>query len=162
MDLLYWIGWGELWSGRREQAERAWTDLGFRDDSLRWIAHLRAAHNTLVDGDTIESRRHLITAIQYGVGRPEAHAVLGELLTGRNLKYGLLELKVAAWLGPRDWVAHRDLAVGLAEAHLDQPARREAAAAYELHPALQADAAFMRLRHDLDARDPERGDVAHF
>ena len=151
-DLLYWIGWGELWSGRRLAAERAWTELGFADDSLRWIAHLRAAHNALVDGDTLESRRHLITAIQYGVGRPEAHAVLGELLTGRNAKYGLLELKVATGLNPHDWVARRALAVGLAAVKLNDQAQRELVTLLSQQPALRSDPAVVRLQRELQQR----------
>ncbi len=154
MDLLYWTGWAELWAGRRDLAERAWTRLGFRDDSLRWIAHLRAAHNTLTDGDTLEARRHLITGIQYGIGRPEAHAVLGELLLGPHLKYALLELKVATRLEPRDWVAHRDLALGLSRMGLDAAARRELDAMLRLRPALATDSIVVTLRRDLDRRAP--------
>ena len=159
-DLLYWIGWGELWAGRRGAAERAWTELGFSDDSLRWITHLRDAHNALVDGDTLESKRQLVAAIQYGVGRPEAHAVLGELLTGRNTKYGLLELKVATRLNPRDWVARRALALGLAAVQLDEPAREELATLITQRPELRGDSTIAALQHELTLRAPRSGSTA--
>ena len=161
-DLLYWIGWAELWAGRRDAAEAAWTRLGFQDDSLRWIAHLRAAHNALVDGDSLGSRRELISAIRYGVGRPEAHAVLGELMARRFLKYGLLELKVAARLDPRDWVVRRDLALGLAAVQNDDDARRELASLLRLRPELAADSAVAGLARELDRRAPAAGDVIEF
>ncbi len=161
-DLLYWISWGELWAGRRAAAERAWTELGFSDDSLSWITHLRDAHNALVDGDTLASRRQLTAAIQYGVGRPEAHAVLGELLTGRNTKYGLLELKVATRLNPRDWVARAALARGLASVQLDDPARYELAALLTQQPELRGDSTLAALQHELALRAPQTGPDAIF
>ena len=52
--------------------------------------------------DTLTARRRLFEAIRAGIGRPEAHGALGDLLQRRQLKYGLLELKVAAFLNPRD------------------------------------------------------------
>lgn len=161
-DLLYWSGWAELWAGRRDAAEQAWTQLGFRDDSLRWVEHLRAAHNALVDGDTLTSRRNLIAAIRYGVGRPEAHAVLGELMAGRAMKYGLLELEVATWLNPRDWLARRELALGLASVRLDDAAGRQLETLLREHPSSATDSAVAGLRRELDRRAPAAGDVAQF
>ena len=161
-DLLYWTGWAELWSGRRDAAEQAWMRLGFRDDSLGRVESLRSAHNALVDGDTLVSRRRLLESIRYGVGYPEAHAVLGELMTGRAAKYGLLELKVATFLNPRDWVARLELASGLASVRLDEPAARELEALLRLRPSMGADSAVVRLRRDLDARSPAAGDMAEF
>ena len=144
-DLEYWLGWAELFRGDRDAAEAAWTRFGARDDSLVWRAHLRAAHNAVTDGDTLGARRHLITAITVGIGRPEAHAVLGELLLRdrrpASAKYGLLELQVASWLNPRDWYARRALALGLAEVRLDAAAERALDALWNDFPALHADSA---------------------
>jgi hypothetical protein len=123
-DHLYWLGWTELWLGHRAAAEQAWSAWGARDDSLRWIAHLRAAHNAVVDGEPLEARRHLITGIEYGIGRPETHAVLGALLLDEHPKYGLLELEVATRLDPRDRESARLRARGLVRLHLQEPARR--------------------------------------
>src|SRR5207344_473852 len=80
-DHLYWLGWAELWRENRADAEQAWQMLGAQDDSLRWLAHVHAAYEALRARDTLETRRHLIEAIQYGMGRPEAHSVLGTLMT---------------------------------------------------------------------------------
>lgn len=123
-DLLYWLGWTEMWQGHREQAESAWLAFGAHDDSLDWSAHLREAHNALVDGDSLASRRQLAMAIRSGIGRPEAHAVLGELLLARQPKYAMMELSVATWLKPADWVARRALVLALFDARLDPPASR--------------------------------------
>ena len=149
MDHLYWLGWAELWTGRRDRAEGTWTMFGAIDDSLVWSAHLRAAHNSIVAGDTLEARRHLISAIEYGMGRPDAHAVLGELIVNAapspNLKYGLMELKVAAWLNPRDWWARRNLAIGLARVRLDDAATRELESLVREHPEAASDTTIARL-----------------
>jgi len=149
MDLLYWLGWAELWTGRRDRAEATWTTFGATDDSLAWSAHLRAAHNALVDGDTLEARRHLITANEYGMGRPEAHAVLGELILNAapspTLKYGLMELKVASWLNPRDWWARRNLVVGLARVRLEDAVARELESLVIDHPDAANDTTVARL-----------------
>lgn len=146
MDLLYWLGWAELWTGSRERAEAAWKAFGARDDSLVWSAHLRTAHNALTDGDTLESRRQLVKAIEYGIGRPEAHAVLGELMVPRAAKYGLLELKVASWLNPRDWWARRHLVAGLANVRLDDSAAREFEALLRDFPDLERDSLLSEAR----------------
>lgn len=156
MDLLYWLGWAELWTGRRDRAEATWTMFGAIDDSLAWRAHLRAAHNSLVERDTLESRRHLISAIEYGMGRPDAHAVLGELIMNSphspNLKYGLMELKVAAWLNPKDWWARRQLAAGLARVRLDDASRAELESLVRDHPEAANDTTVARLWNRYRAR----------
>jgi hypothetical protein len=84
------------------------------------------------------------------------------LLTGRAVKYGLLELRVASFLNPGDWVARLELASGLASVRLDEPAARELEGLLRLRPSLRADSAVVRLRRDLDARSPAAGDVAEF
>ena len=123
--------------------------FGATDDSLAWSAHLRAAHNSIVDGDTLEARRHLISAIEYGMGRPDAHAVLGEIILNAapspTFKYGLMELKVATWLNPRDWWARRNLAIGLARVRLDDAAARELESLMREHPAVRNDTTVTRL-----------------
>lgn len=162
LDLLYWLGWTDLWRGRRDDAETAWKTLGFRDDSLLWMAHLRAAHNALVDGDTLNSRRNLITAIQYGVGRPEAHAVLGDLLARDHMKYALLELKAATWLNPEDWLARRELVRGLADIHLDDAARAELRELVRTVPAAARDSNVVSLSRELDRRASPSSGVAEF
>jgi hypothetical protein len=125
-DHLYWLGWASLWAGRRDLAEDAWQALGARDDTTAWRTALRIAHTSLAElGDTLGARAALALAIQHGIGRPEAHAVLGPLLLPIQPKYGMLELKVATWLKPDDWLARRDLALALARARLDVAARRE-------------------------------------
>jgi hypothetical protein len=154
MDHLYWLGWTEYRMGRRAAAEAAWTRFGAVEDSLVWIAHLRAAHNALTDGDTLEARRHLATAIGYGIGRPEAHAVLGELLVAKVPKYGMLELGVAAWLSPRDWMTRRELLRNLVAARLDEPARREFAALQAMLPEWRGDSTIVRAGRALNARRP--------
>ena len=158
-DHLYWLGWTELWLGRRSEAERLWTAYGAGDDSLKWIAHLRAAHNSLVDGDTLEARRHLITAIGFGIGRPQAHAVLGDLLARQHPKYGALELKTAAWLNPRDWIARRQLVAALAAIHLDEPAQRELDALTKVYPGWRDDPRFAGLARMLEERAGAPADV---
>ena len=55
-DHLYWLGWAELWRGNRADAEQAWQMLGASDDSLRWLAHVRAAYEALQRAAT-RSRR---------------------------------------------------------------------------------------------------------
>ena len=158
MDHLYWLGWAELMLGRRDRAEAVWTAFGALDDSLKWSAHLRAAHNAITDRDTVEARRHLITAVEYGIGRPQAHAVLGELMLADpkpyDHKYGLMELKVAAWLNPRDWEARRSLALGLAEVRLDAQAERELEALMRGFPELAGDTAVARVWSRYAKRDP--------
>jgi hypothetical protein len=143
-DHLYWLGWAELWRGDRPAAEAAWMALGAVDDSLEWRDRLRAAHNALVYGDTLESRRQLIRAIEAGIGRPEAHSILGELLMSPAPKYGLLELKVASWLDPQDVAARRRLALGLDQIRLDEAARRELESLWMDFPRLRGDSAVAR------------------
>jgi hypothetical protein len=92
-DNDYWLGWTELWLGHRAAAEAAWSSFGALDDSLRWWVRMRLARTFLLDKrDTLEARRNLAIAIRSGIGRPEAHAVLGDLMLQERPKYGLLEL----------------------------------------------------------------------
>jgi hypothetical protein len=119
-DLLYWLGWAELWRGHRARAEAAWSAFGARDDSLQWREALKEARDALVyDADSLTARRDLMRSIGFGIGRPDAHGALGELLEGRQPKYALLELKVAAFLNPNDIRARKHLVTGLSAARLD-------------------------------------------
>src|SRR5262249_29185046 len=82
---LYWMGWALMWSGRREEAEAAWSKLGARDDSLVYNASFGLVRPTLyVHRDTLTARRLLMKAIEAGIGQPNPHAVLGELLWARG------------------------------------------------------------------------------
>src|SRR5690242_13370354 len=47
-DDLYWLGWAELWSGRRDAAEAAWKAFGAVDDTTGWHANMAAARLALV------------------------------------------------------------------------------------------------------------------
>ncbi len=125
-DHLYWLGWASLWGGRRDLAESAWKAFGAADDSLSWFTSMRAARSALIDArDTLATRRLLVGAIRSGIGLPDAHAVLGELLMPAQPKYGMLELKVATWLKPGDWMARRGLLLALTDARLDDAARAQ-------------------------------------
>ncbi len=126
VDHFYWLGWTELWLGHRAAAEAAWSSFGARDDSLRWWIRMRVARMALIGRrDTLEAKRQLAEAIRSGIGRPEAHAVLGPLLMAERPKYGLLELRVAASLKPDDWLARRDIVLGLVAQRLDDQAGAE-------------------------------------
>jgi hypothetical protein len=163
MDNLYWLGWAELFRGNRSEAEQAWTRYGAHDDSLYWMAHLRAAHMMLTTRhDTLEARRHLIKAIEFGIGRPEAHAVLGSLLMEQRTKYALLELQVASWLKPDDWISRRDLFLGLVRVRLDDPARRELRVLERIDPQWSSDTTLVSAARRLERRAGARGDVAEF
>jgi hypothetical protein len=142
-DHLYWLGWAELWSGRRAAAEAAWIAWGARDDSVRWHARLRDVQTVHVHspGDTVAMQRLLLEAIGAGMGRPEGHATLGVLLRERRPKFGVLELKVAAYLDPNDVRTRRELVLGLAEARLDDAAARELAAYRSIARSAGADSA---------------------
>lgn len=152
-DHLYWLGWAEMFRGRRAEAEGAWTEAGMHEDSLVWYANMRVARQSLNDrGDTLEARRALARALVAGPGRPEAHAVLGELLLSGHAKYGLLELKVACWLKPNDWYARRLLIIGLAGQRLDDAARRELAIYRREVPEWASDSALAAVVKELDQR----------
>jgi hypothetical protein len=152
-DLLYWLGWTELWTGRRDAGEAAWRQLGAHDDSLQWSKHLRLAHDALTEGDSLRARRELAQALHFGIGRPEAHAVLGELLAPNQPKYAMLELTVAVWLKPNDWIARRALALALGNAHLDQGAARELEALKPLYPEWREDPLVAQLERRLHGPD---------
>ena len=161
-DLHYWLGWAELWSGNRDAAEAAWIAFGARDDSTRWIGALAASREALLArGDTLAARRHLLESIRAGIGRPEAHAALGDLLWARRSRYGLLELKVAARLDARDWRSRRDLFVGLVDARLDAPAREVLAELQTVYPEWRSDPALRESVETLEARSGA-DDVARF
>lgn len=162
-DLLYWLGWAELYQGRRERADRAWIAFGARDDTLRWYAHLLNARRLLLERrDTVETKRNLIMAIRYGIGHPEAHEVLGQLLMTEHPKYGALELQVASRLKPDDWLAHRDLAAALAGARLDDGARREMRILAYLHPSWPEDSVARSVARELERRAAPTSGVVRF
>jgi hypothetical protein len=151
-DHLYWLGWAELWRGQRDEAERLWTRFGARDDPEAYHVHMDEAHLALNAGDTLLARRRLFAAIAAGIGRPEAHGALGELLLRQQLKYALLELKTAAFLNPNDLRARRELVVGLTTVRMDEAARRELKGLLELEPAWTRDSALTAARATLDGR----------
>jgi hypothetical protein len=151
-DNLYWMGWALLWSGDRARAEAAWKELGAHDDPTLHLAFLGEARRALDQRDTLQARRALAVAIQYGIGEPMGHAVLGPLLMARFPKYGMLELAVTVWLKPNDWLARRDLLVGLVNARLDEPARGELAILMKSEPAWQNDSTLVAARRTLEAR----------
>jgi hypothetical protein len=162
VDLTYWLGWAFLWAGERAPAEQAWRAFGARDDSTMFVAWLRAARTVLDDGDTLAARRDLFEAVRAGIGRPEPHAALGELLGPRSPKFALLETKVAARLDPRDWLARRDLVDGLARARLDEVARRELEALQAIEPRWRQDSVTVGLARTLADRAPASATVASF
>ena len=163
VDHLYWMGWARLWTGDRPGAEAAWQAFGAHDDSLLSLGHLGEARRHLLEtGDTLQARRHLALAIDYGIGQPVPHAVLGPLLMPARPKYGMLELKVAAWLKPDDWLSRRDLFIGLVDARLDEPARRELAVLDRIYPRASADSALAEARRRLEARSPDRAGIVRF
>ena len=159
-DLLYWSGWALLWSGRRAAAEAAWSAFGAEDDTTMYRAWMRGAVTALADGDTTGSRRSLFGALRSGVGRPEVHAALAELLRGRSPKFALLEAKVTAFLMPADFGARLALVEGLVDARLDDVARRELGALVAANPRRANDATIARLERTLAARAPAAGGIA--
>lgn len=162
LDHAYWLGWACLWAGDRDAAETAWKAAGAADDSTMWYASLREARTGLVEGDTLRARRFLALANLCGMGRPEGHAALGELMLSRNAKYALLETKVASRLKPNDWLARRDLLVGLVAARLDEPARGERDVLERIYPEWRADSVARRAIETLEARSPRGERVARF
>jgi len=163
VDHLYWLGWARLWTGDRRGAEAAWQAFGARDDSLLALGFLGEARHRLLDnGDTLQARRYLAAAIDHGIGQPVPHAVLGSLLMATRPKYGMLELKVASWLKPDDWLSRRDLFIGLVDARLDEPARRELAVLERIYPNAGADSALTAARSRLGARSPDRAGIVRF
>ena len=152
LDHLYWLGWAELWRGRRPEAEAAWQAFGARDDPRGYDAAMLAARDALLFGDTLSARRHLFAAIRSGMGRPEAHGALGELLERQQLKYALLELKAASFLNPRDLRARGDLVAGLVAVRLDEAARRELDGLVRLDAGWARDSTLARARRTLDLR----------
>jgi len=163
-DDLYWLGWALLWSGDRDGAESAWKDFGARDDSATWRRNFQAVRTTLFDErDTLTARRQLITAIRSGVGLPQPHAILGELLFakgGVDVKYGLLELQVATWLDPRILFARRELVLGLAGIGMNDRALAELDSLKTRDPGWRADSTLVPLERHLRAGPKQ--DVATF
>jgi hypothetical protein len=160
-DNLYWLGWTELWRGRRGEAETLWGGYGARDDSLRWLAHMDAAYRMLLARDTLEARRHLITAIAYGIGRPEAHGILGGLLVNVHPRFGLLELEIANRLDPSDAATRRLRVLGLEQLHLEEPARRELEILKPQYPEWRSDSALAAAAARLEGR-PALGAVPRY
>ncbi|MCC6649893.1 MAG: hypothetical protein IT348_01945 [Candidatus Eisenbacteria bacterium] len=153
-DVLPWMGWAYLWSGDRGRAEAAWTAFGAQDDTTMHVAWLRAARTALDAGDTTATRRALFEAMRMGIGRPEAHAVLGDLLRGRSPKFALLETKVATRLNPADWIARRELVLGLLTARLDAQAEQELEVLRRIHPNFTTDIVCAQLERELSSRRP--------
>jgi len=106
-----------------------------REDSTAWNnAMYEAQQALLARSDTLGALRALARAVQYGPGRPDAHAMIGLLLMPRSPKYAMLELKVAIWLNPQDWPSRRDLVVGLANQQMDEQAWQELDALERIRP----------------------------
>jgi hypothetical protein len=162
VDHLYWLGWALLWDGQRAPAERAWKEWGAHDDTSARVLWLRKAKGSLEDRDTLTARRQLVEAVRCGIGHPEAHAMLGLLLGRVNVKYALLETRVAAELNPRDWLARRDLVAGLVAVQLDDPAARQLEELKKLLPDWRRDTVAVRLDATLAARHAPAGGVAVF
>ena len=160
LDHLYWLGWAELRCGNRGAAEAAWRAWGAADDSLLWFRDLRAAQTALAEHhDTLETRRLLMGAIRHGIGRPEAHAVLGQLLERERPKYAVLETADAVWLKPDDWLARRELVRDLVAARLDDRARVELEALDRIDPGARSDPAIAAARRALERRAAPSGVV---
>jgi hypothetical protein len=162
MDHLYWLGWALLWDGQREPAERAWREWGARDDTTARMLWLRKAKGSLEDRDTLTARRQLVEAVKAGIGHPEAHAMLGLLMSHVNAKYALLETRVAAELKPRDWLARRDLVSGLVAVQLDEPAARQLDRLKSILADWRQDSVTVRLDAELTARRSPASGVAVF
>jgi hypothetical protein len=121
------------------------------------------ARQELIDRrDTLAARRALFSAIKSGIGRPEAHAVLGELLLESRPKYGLLELEVAAYLKPDDWVTDRNLVLGLTAEQLDEPASDALRRLARLKPDWRSDTLLTRAVEALNRRSAPSGGVVRF
>jgi hypothetical protein len=88
--------------------------------------------------------------------------MLGLLLSRINVKYALLETRVAAELNPRDWLARRDLVSGLVSVQLDDPARRQLEQLKTILPDWRRDTVAVRLNEMLAARGAPAGGVAVF
>jgi hypothetical protein len=59
-------------------------------------------------------------------------------------------------------VAHGQLALGLADLHFDDVAKRELEMSATVHPALAHDPTFLELRREIDRRGSPPGDVVEF
>ncbi|MFI5371932.1 MAG: hypothetical protein ACHQ52_10270 [Candidatus Eisenbacteria bacterium] len=162
-DLLYWLGWAELFQGRRGDAERAWLDAGLHDDSTAWFNSMRLVRLDLEDRrDTLAARRALADAIMAGPGQPLPHALLGQLMMRTNPKYGLLELSVATWLRPGDRDSQRALAIGFAVQRLDAQAGVLRAGLAAIDPGWRRDTTLAKVARVLDERSLEHVKVARF
>jgi len=151
-----------LWDHQRAAAERAWKQWGAVDDTTARVLWLRKAKGALEDRDTLAARRQLVEAVRCGIGHPEAHAMLGLLLARINVKYALLETRVATELNPGDWLARRDLVSGLVSVQLDEPAARQLAELKKLLPDWRSDSEAVRLDEMLAARSAPKSGVAVF
>jgi hypothetical protein len=151
-DPMYWSGWALLWSGRREAAESAWAAFGAEDDTTMYRAFMRGASTALSDGDSTGARRALFGALRAGIGRPEVHAALAELLRGRSPKFALLENKVLVFLAPGDRAARAALVSGLVAARLDNAARQELDRLRDEDPGWAQDTTLARLARTFGTR----------
>jgi len=160
---LYWLGWTELWLLRRGAAEAAWKQFGARDDTTTWMLEMRRARQALNDNrDTLAARRALAAAIRSGIGLPEAHAVLGQLLLRDDPKFAILELKVAAFLKPDDWVTRRDLAIGFYRSGQDDDARLQMAQLAVLGFDWRTDSLLVAAARTMERRSMSGISVAEF
>src|SRR5207245_488085 len=70
-DLLYWLGWAELWRGNRGAAEGGWRAGGARADPLLWFPDLRMAEpRPPPEREPPRPRGPLRGAARPGFGRP--------------------------------------------------------------------------------------------
>jgi hypothetical protein len=155
-DHLYWLGWAEVRSGRRDEAEAAWLEFGARDNPRGYDAAMVGARDALSAGDTLTARCRLFEAIRNGIGRPEAHGALGELMEGRQIKYALLELGVAALLNPRDLRARHHLVRGLVAVRLDDAARSALTSLSRDEPGWASDTTLAAAWRTLERRSGSR------
>jgi hypothetical protein len=161
-DLLYWLGWAELYQGHRDAAERAWVDAGIREDTTGWFQAMRRARTALDERDSLAARRALADAILRGPGQPLPHAALGQLMLRGNPKYGLLELSVATWLRPDDLASQRALVIGFAGERLDEQARAHLARIAALDPGWRRDTTLAAVALRMDERSLQSVKVARF
>ena len=132
------------------------------DDTTARVLWLRKAKGSLEDRDTLTARRQLIESVRSGIGYPEAHAMLGLLLARVNVKYALLETRVASELKPLDWLACRDLVSGLVAVQADEPAARHLERLKRLLPDWRQDTVAVRLDAALAARRAPGSGIAVF
>ena len=77
-------------------------------------------------------------------------------------KYAMLELKVATWLQPRDWIALRAFSLALVDARLDDQARRAFEGLEKIYPEWRGDSVLVGARQTLERRSEAGMKVARF